>query len=207
MWYGGTLTSAASSSSAPRNSTVREDVGGEVAVAEHGGLRLAGRAARVQQHGDVVRVDEAEVDRRLVLGRLGAARQVASDQMVRPSIPAMRAATSGPATTTPGTSRPQHPAELLVRQPVVDRGERHACLRRSEQRHRVGVGVEPDPREVLGAVRPSRVAAWSTCRSSSPAVIPSARSRRPVDRDRPRRPSRGASSGSSSCGPSPYVYW
>ena len=64
MWYGGTLTSAASSSSAPMNSTVDEHVGREVAVAQQRRLRLAGRAAGEQPDGDVVGVGDGRRRRR-----------------------------------------------------------------------------------------------------------------------------------------------
>ena len=50
-----------------------EDVGGQVPVAQHRGLRLAGGAAREQQDGDVLGVDERQVvvDRRRARDAVG----------------------------------------------------------------------------------------------------------------------------------------
>ena len=162
MWYGGTLTMTASSSSAPANSTVVDDVRRQVAVAQHGGLRLAGRAARVEQHGDGVRVAGVGIGQldRLVDDELEEL--LAADQLdARRSAP-RRSAMPSPTITVAGAVRRTRSRSCSSVEPVVDRHERLAGQRGAEQRDRHGLGVQVDERHPLtGSLRrrPCRPAA------------------------------------------------
>ena len=90
-----------------------EDVRREVPVAQHGGLRLTGGAAREQQHRDVVRIDERQ--RRVARplrnapsspsAMASSCSRESTSMPSRPSKPASRSMTSGPATTTAGEMR------------------------------------------------------------------------------------------------------
>ncbi len=127
-----------------------DDVRGQVAVAQHRRLRLAGRAAREQQDGDVVRIDE-----RQVVGRPATTRRERSPgarRSVMTSIPSMRLE----ARHDVGAGDRRGPARggrrcscsLSSVEPVVDRRERQPGERRAEQRDRHGLGVEVDHPDV-----------------------------------------------------------
>ena len=146
-WYGGTLTSAASSSPAPMNSTRRHDVGRQVAVPQHGGLGLAGRAAREEQHGDVVGVEERAPRRSArscrELGAGTALDRTSSTPSMAPTRPATRV---GRRSRPTGAVRASSERELVVGEPVVERRERHAGEGAAEQQDRHGLGVGVDER-------------------------------------------------------------
>ena len=116
-------------------------------VAQHRSLGFRRRAAGEEQHGDLLGVDEWMFARdrfgdgrgELVLRHhvLGAARLQPLDFVVVGD-------------HQPAGDPPEDPVQLLVRGPVVDRRERHARQRGTEQRHRQHVGVQPEVADDLG---------------------------------------------------------
>ena len=192
-WYGGTLTSAASSSPAPMNSTVVDHVGREVAVPEHRRLRLARRAAREQQDGDVLGVGaELLVDRRGAVELGEEPRRARPARRRRSSRRGRRPLRSTIATDGRGAGEQR--GELGVGEAVVERHERHAGEAAPEQQDRDGLGVGVDERRGCRRAvarpigRPAR--AWS--RSAGVGRAAPARGRRRCGRRSRRRPCREA---------------
>ena len=120
-------------------------------MAQHGSLRLPGRAAREQQDGDVLRVDERQVvvDRRRLVagGRQELVGRDDLDAVVWLEAPHDVGSGNDDARREAGDDAVQ----LVVGQAVVDRRERQPGERGAEQRDRHRLGVEIDHPDVLDA--------------------------------------------------------
>ena len=125
----------------------RDDVGDQVPVAQHRRLGLRRRAAREQQHGDLLGVDEGVLPGH----RLGDGR---GELALRHDV--VRSARPEPVHLVvvgdhePAGDASEDARQLLVGGSIVHRRERHPRQRGPEQRHREHVGVHPEVADDLG---------------------------------------------------------
>ena len=148
MWYGGTATSAASSSSALPSSTVEKMYVARFSCRRTAGFRPPRGAAREQQDGDRLRID---VDRDDIVGR-GRGRgcsdvfeeHISLDQLDPLDRGLEPVGHTGPDDRRRRRGAGHDRAELFIRQPVVHRNEGTAGESGTEEadRHRLGVHVD-----------------------------------------------------------------
>ena len=165
-WYGGTLTSAASSSSAPMKSTVLITYEREVAVAQHGRLGVAGGPAGEQQDGDVLGV-ERTVAAASSATTSSSARNSARGTSSTPSMAPTRAGNGVLDHDDGRCGAGEDVAELVVGQPVVHRDERQAGEAGAEQQRGHDVRVDVDEADPLDATRRAHAPARRARSSSS----------------------------------------
>ena len=143
MWYGGTLTSAASLLGPAMNSTVEITYDDEVPVAQQRGLRLAGGAAGEEPDGDLVGIGERVGFRYGVRDlRHELTRDHHDEVDARGPLRRIRQPSPRRGEATDDVPQP------VVGQPVVDRRERDTgdAAREEQRGHHVGVDVdEADP--------------------------------------------------------------
>ena len=126
----------------------RDDVGDEMPVAQDRRLGLRRGAAREEQHGDLLGVDEGV----LAGDRLGDGRgelRLGDDVSRTDGVEALDLFVVGD--HDPAGDTAEDAAQLLVGGAVVDRRERDARQRRTEERHRQRVRVQPEVPDDFGA--------------------------------------------------------